>query len=377
MSAVKSVLIVGGGIAGLTLAYALQRNGIKARVIEAGKRSDRLGIGISLLSNALRALDRIELAETCFDKGIGFDGVTNRAADGAFLNETPMARQFRSDRPAACGILRKPLGDLLEAAAVGAGAAIDFSTTVARIEQDDDRVRATLSTGEVAEADVLVAADGVYSKTREAVFGAHLKPAYCGTGCWRHTAAASEQVKGITFYRTGSGPVLGAIPISPEHCYYFILENHAVSPFYPPEQLAGIFKERIAQFTAAPVARVRDALGPASVVNYRPFDILMAPGPWHRGRVVLVGDAAHSLTPQLTSGGGMAIEDAVVLAELLSEHSDVREALETYSRRRYARVEPIFETTLAICRNEQLPQPDHTVSMGHLQRGYELLAEAF
>lgn len=377
MPAVKSALIVGGGIAGLTLAYALQRDGIGARVIEAGKRSDRLGIGISLLGNALRALDRIGLAEPCFAKGIGFDLVVNRGADGTMLNETPMARQFRQDRPAACGILRKVLGDLLEQAAVGAGAAIDFSTTVAKIDQDDDGVKATLSTGEVVEADVLVAADGVYSKIREAVFGAHLKPAYCGTGCWRHTAASSEQVKGITFYRTGSGPVLGAIPISPEHCYYFILENHAVSPYYPPQQMAEIFKERMTQFTAAPVVEAREALGPASIVNYRPFDILMTPGPWHRGRVVLVGDAAHSLTPQLTSGGGMAIEDAVVLAELLAGTSDVRDALEAYSRRRYARVEPIFETTLAICRNEQQPQPDHTVSMHHLQRGYELLAEAF
>lgn len=377
MPAAKNVLIVGGGIAGLTLAYALERAGIRARIIEAGKRTDRLGVGISLLGNALRALDAIGLADVCLARGTGFDVVTNRDAASRLFNVAPIPGKFGKDRPAACGIMRTVLGDLLEDAALGAGASIDYSTTVRQIEQDQRGVTATLSTGEIVRSDLLVAADGVYSKTRAAVFGADLKPEYCGQGGWRYTAPRSEEIDGIVFYRADSGRVLGCIPISATTCYYFLLEDLPRSTHLPEEDLGRLFRERMEPFTSAPLVAARDLIGPDSYVSYRPFDIMLAPAPWHRGRVVLVGDAAHSLTPQLTSGGGMAIEDAVVLAEELRQASDLGEGLEAYSRRRFERVRSVYETSLAICRNEQNSQPDGEVSMGLLRRGHELLAAPF
>jgi 2-polyprenyl-6-methoxyphenol hydroxylase-like FAD-dependent oxidoreductase len=101
---------------------------------------------------------------------------------------------------------------------------------------------------------------------------------------------------------------------------------------------------------------VREALAQvteAKQVIYRPLDITLVPAPWHRGRVVLLGDAAHAPTPQMTSGGGLAIEDAVVLAECLATTGSAREALETYSKRRFDRAKTIWDASLQLCLYEQ------------------------
>lgn len=377
MAAAKNVLIVGGGIAGLTLACALQQIGITTRIIESGKRSDRLGTGISLLGNALRALDRIGLAETCLERGTGFDVVQNRDALGRVLSEFRSPRTFRADRPGACGIMRPVLGDLLEGAALAAGAQIDYSTTVSVIEQAPGGVRATLSSGEVVSADILAACDGAYSQTRKQVFGAEHRAVYCGQGGWRYTTERPADTIGMTFYTAADGRRIGCIPLSPDKCYYFILENQAEAPRMPPEKLGEMFRERLAGFEAPELIAARDRIDEAAHISFRPFDILLMPEPWRRGRVVLVGDAAHSLTPQLTSGGGMAIEDAVVLAEELAGTDDAEAALDSYSSRRAARVAPIFDITYRICRSEQDPHGDKQLSLTLLQQGHELVAASF
>lgn len=377
MVAIKDALIIGGGIGGLTLAGSLQRVGIQTRIIESGKRSDRLGTGISLLGNALRALDRVGMADICIEAGAGFDTVTNLNGAGDVLASFDAPRTFRPDRPGAFGVMRPVLGDLLEDFAVTGGATIDYSTTVAGIDQTQGGARVTLSTGEVAPTDLVVAADGAYSKTRLAVFGDEFRPAYSGQGGWRYTTRRPENMNGLVLYRAADGAMLGGIPLSATQCYYFLLENQAQAPRMPADQLGALFKQRLASFTAPELVAAAEAIDQDSSISFRPYDILLMPAPWHKGRVVLIGDAAHALVPQLTSGGGMAIEDAVVLAEELSTASDASEALERYSARRAPRVGPIYETSLGICRSEQDPATDKSLSMQLLQKGHQLLAGAF
>lgn len=273
--------------------------------------------------------------------------------------------------------MRPVLGTVLEEAAVEAGATIDYSTTVSEIEQDADGVRATLSTGEVVCADILAACDGVYSQTRKQIFGAEHRPTYCGQGGWRYTTERPADTIGMTFYRTDDGRGIGCIPLSAEKCYYFILENQAEAPYMPPEKLGEMFRERMAGFDAPELITVRDRIDTAAHISFRPFDILLMPAPWRRGRVGLVGDAAHSLTPQLTSGGGMAIEDAVVLAEELARADDAEAALDSYSARRTARVGPIFDVSYRICCSEQNALADNELSLSLLQQGHELVSGPF
>lgn len=378
MAAVRQALVIGGGIGGLTLAGALQKAGVATRVIESGKRSDRLGTGISLLGNALRALDQVGLADRCIAAGHGFDKVVNYDAAGHLLDEAPLPRTFRADRPGAFGIMRPVLGEILESEAVAGGAQIDYSTTVARIEQPDGRpALVELSTGETIEVPLVVAADGAYSSTRRMIFGEDFRPVYSGQGVWRYTAPRCEGMDGLVFYRTPEGTVLGGIPLSQTHCYYFILENNRQRPRFDEDAFPALFKERMKPFTAPEVAAASALIGEGSHINFRPLDALFMPAPWHKGRVVLLGDAAHSLTPQLTSGGGMAIEDAVVLAEEVGRATDLSDALHAYHTRRSARVRGIYETSLAICMNEQAGDPDSATSMALLHKGYQLLTAPF
>lgn len=378
MAAVSTALIIGGGIGGLTLAGAFQKAGIATRVIESGKRSDRLGTGISLLGNALRALEQLGLADRCIEAGHGFDKVCNYDAAGHLLNDYRPPRTFREDRPGAFGIMRPVLAEILENEAVRAGAKIDYSTTPIRIQQVDGRpALVELSTGETIETPLIVAADGAYSSTRRMAFGDAYQPIYSGQGVWRYTTPRAETMDGLVFYRSPHGAVLGGIPLSREACYYFILENARERPRFDEASFPILFKERMMPFSAPEVTAAAALIDADSAINFRPLDALLMPAPWYQGRVVLLGDAAHSLTPQLTSGGGMAIEDALVLAHEVSRTSDIGDALQAYDRRRIPRVRGIYETSLAICKIEQAGQQTSDRSMALLRKGHELLAEAF
>jgi len=376
MAAVKNVLVVGAGIGGLTAAAALRGKGIGCRVIEIGKPSDRLGTGIMLLGNCLRALDTLGLADPCIEVGYSYEHVVWYDVDGNLVREQQTPNLFRAGRPANVGLMRPVLGNLLEANALKLGVRIDFQTTVDNIKQSESGVLVHLSTGEEVATDLVVAADGVYSKTRSMVFGAGHRPQFCGQGGWRYTTLRSEKLYGMTFYRVPNRAALGGLPLSKTHCYYFFLENEPKATHKPDDQLIEMFKRHVAPYTAPELRAAWDRIDEHSHISYRPFDILLMPEPWYKGRVVLIGDAAHSLTPQLTSGGGMAIEDAVVLAEELAGREDLPGALNAFMRRRGERVKSIFETSLAICRNEQTGHDDQ-VAWNLLKKGYEVLAAPF
>ncbi|WP_263588042.1 FAD-dependent monooxygenase [Sphingopyxis sp. GC21] len=376
MGAVRDVVIVGGGIGGLSLAVALRRVGVGARIVEKGSRANRLGTGISLLGNTLRALDALGLADICVAAGHGYDSVKTRDATGRLIDEMRPPRTFRADRPGAFGIMRPVLADILENAATSAGASIEFEATVTAFEQRSDGIDVTLSTGERVSADLVVGADGAYSATRSAVFGDAFAPAYCGQSGIRLTAARPASMDGVTFYRAPEGDVVGAIPLSRERCYYFVLETGERQNYLEPARIAEIWRNRMKPFSAPELVETAEMVSADSPISYRPFDVLMMPLPWHRGRVVLLGDALHSMSPQLTSGGGMAIEDAVVLAEILANATDVEAALTAFGERREPRVRGIFETSLGICELEQSPSFEgHKKSMELMGRGFQLLAE--
>ncbi|WP_375779390.1 FAD-dependent oxidoreductase [Bradyrhizobium sp. ma5] len=374
MAAVKKVIVVGGGIGGLTVAHALQRIGVSARVIEMGDKRDRIGTGITLLGNALRALAELGLVEACLEGGHGWDVVSVRDAAGATVSEQSSPRIWDPDRPAAMGIMRPRLGQVLEDFATKSGARIDFNTTIIRIDQDNEGVTVQLSNGETDRADLLIAADGVYSKTRQKIFGEEFKTHYAGQGVWRYTVPRTEAINGFVIYRAPTGRMVGALPLSKELCYLFSLESTDEKLRIRQNQVCDYLRNLLAPFTAPELVEAAKMIGEDKHISYRPFDVLMMPAPWHRGRVVLLGDAAHSLTPQMTSGGGMAIEDALVLSQELDRNDDLETALADYSHRREQRVKRVYDTGYAICQEERKPVHGREYAMGLLREGYAFLA---
>jgi 2-polyprenyl-6-methoxyphenol hydroxylase-like FAD-dependent oxidoreductase len=370
------VAVIGAGIAGLSAAVGLARQGIEVDVIEADAPQERTGAGISLLGNALRALGELDLADPCLEAGYGFDTIDIVDGDGNVMMSDRAPRSFRPDRPASFGILRSKLHSVLADAAADAGARFCYQCTVASIEQDKERVDLTLSTGEQLRADLVVAADGSYSSTRAAVFGGQFAPVYVGQGVWRITFRRPEHLHGLVLMRNQAGQAGGAIPLSDDLCYVFILENSAERVRIDDGQLRELMAARLAAFSAPLMRAAAESIADATV-TYRPFDTLLMPTPWHRGRVVLIGDAAHALTPQMTSGGGLALEDAVVLSRLISDGRPVADVLDEFSSCRFSRVKQVYDASLQICQWEQMAEYDRSLMAKLMGDTHAFLAGPF
>jgi len=370
MNEIKRVLIVGSGIGGATAAYALRRVGIDVHCIDIKPESSSAGSGICLLQNTLRALDMIGLAQPCLESGMSF---------GAFLQFDSAGQLLRSNpAPPSCGIRRPELARILESAAKEAGAVLDHGLTVESLNDRGDCVEVRFSDGREATYDLVVAADGAYSKLRQQVFGVDCRPRFAGQSVWRFNAPRPDQVEGFCLYRTPSGGTVGSFPTSKDSCYIFYLETSKEPLRIPEDQAHLLIRERLAEYTAPAVREALAHVTEAKQVIFRPLDVTLVPAPWNRGRVVLLGDAAHAPTPQMTSGGGMAIEDAVVLAECLSTTNTAREALAAYSARRFDRVKVICDASLQLCQYEQQdPIGNREKSAALLLQTYQYLGQPF
>ncbi len=369
-------VVIGGGIAGLSAATGLARQGAEVDVVEVGSPQESTGAGISLLGNALRALDELQLADPCLEAGYGFDTIDIVDGEGNILMSDRPPRTFRPDRPASCGILRSKLYNVLANGATAGGARLHYETTVTSMVQESGGVDVTLSNGQEIRADLVIAADGTYSSTRASVFGDGLVPEYAGQGAWRITFPRPAELQGLVLMRNRAGQAGGAIPLSETSCYVFILENTPERVRMSDDQLPELMAERLAGFNAPLMAAAAASLGDASV-TYRPFDILLVANPWHRGRVVLIGDAAHSLTPQMTSGGGLALEDSVVLSRLIGTGRPIPDVLDEFSAARYPRVKQVYDASLQICQWEQLAEYDRSLMQQLMGQTHAFLAGAF
>jgi 2-polyprenyl-6-methoxyphenol hydroxylase-like FAD-dependent oxidoreductase len=134
----------------------------------------------------------------------------------------------------------------------------------------------------------------------------------------------------------------GLNPVSRDEMYMFFMEPVPENTWIPPEKWPELLKERLRPFGGR-IAELRETLDENSQVNYRPLEMLLLPPPWHNGRVILIGDAAHATTPHCAYGAGLAVEDAVVLAELLEAEQTLPAAFEKFMQRRFARCRDVVE----------------------------------
>jgi 2-polyprenyl-6-methoxyphenol hydroxylase-like FAD-dependent oxidoreductase len=364
-------LVVGGGIGGLSTAIALRQRGVEVDVVEINPRWDVYGVGIIQPGNAIRALDALGLAEKAVAQGFAMKGSRFHDSQGNLLGQVPALDLLGPKYPPMNGITRPKLHTLFQDAVKAAGASVRLGSTVDAVHVDG---RVTFSDGGDDAYDLVVGADGIHSTVRQLVFEDAPTPEYTGQVVWRYNVPRPEGLETLDMF-VGSNGKAGFVPLAPDLMYILYIEAVPTENVRMDDaRLADIFRERLAEF-GGPVAEIRDRYltDPAAVV-VRPVESLLVPKPWHRGRVVLVGDSAHATSPHVGQGGAMAMEDAIVLAEEVTS-GDLESALGRYVERRFLRCQEIWRIShqIGTWEIEHTPPPEADF-VGLTMRSVELTA---
>lgn len=341
MPAIERALVIGGGIGGLTAGVALRQAGIEVDLVEINPKFTVYGVGIIQPNNTLRALDRIGLAAECVERGAPFSGWRIHDADGNFLMEARNESRAAPDFPPNNGITRPDLQKVLSRAAYAYGVAIRLGTRVEELTDRGDHVDVAFSDGTAKSYDFVIGSDGLYSDTRKRLFGEIVTPQFTGQSVWRYNFPRPKRVVSGEIH-IGPHTKVGLTPMRPDLMYMFMVSAEPGNPWMPTDQLARMMRERLAGFTGF-IAELREQIiDPAGVV-YKPMENLLLPAPWHKGRVLIIGDAAHATTPHLAQGAAMAIEDAVLLGELFRREEPLGILLAEFMRRRFDRARYVID----------------------------------
>jgi 2-polyprenyl-6-methoxyphenol hydroxylase-like FAD-dependent oxidoreductase len=335
MSRVRRVLVVGGGVGGLTAATAFAQRGVEVVLIERRPAFDVPGVGLGQPANALRIYDALGVLPEVLASGFSYDHMS--IFDPG--RELIVRHKFLlgDERiPAFCALSRLRLHEILLAAAEKAGVEVRCGLTASEIHDGNDGVTVDFSNGQTDSFDLLAGFDGIRSTTRLHLVGTAFVPRPSGYGAWRLQVPRPDYVRGMEFLQ-GIGSKAGAMPLADDFMYLFHIRPEARDAVFERDDYPALLRERLAQYGGY-IAEIRASLDASSDIVYSPIEPMMLPWPWFRGRVVIGGDAAHVFAPHLTQGAAMAAEDAYVLVnEVLTEDVPVEARLMRYSRKRYAR----------------------------------------
>jgi 2-polyprenyl-6-methoxyphenol hydroxylase-like FAD-dependent oxidoreductase len=344
--AAQNVLVVGAGAAGTATAILLAEAGVAVDLVEVKPEPATVGSGITLQGNALRVLRRLGVWDEVRATGFAFDGLGLRAPDpaGTLLVEMPDARTGGPDLPATVGMPRPDLARILLDRAAAVGAKVRFGTTPTALDQDADGVDVTFADGSAGRYDVVVGADGIRSWTRRAL-GIPLETRATGMGIWRAFGPRPDSVTRTDLYYGGPSYIAGYCPTGADSLYAYVVEDARDRSTLTPRQQLDTMRELAAAYHG-PWDDIRATLTDPDRVNYTWFETHVLDAPWNRGRVVLVGDAAHSCPPTLAQGAAQALEDAAVLGELLVDRDRVDQDLwDAFHARRVDRARTVVEAS--------------------------------
>lgn len=360
MSDIRRVLVVGGGVGGLTAATAFAQRGVEVLLIERRPTFEVPGIGLGQPANALRVYEALGLLPEilasgfCYDRMWIFDQRRTLIAEHRFLLGDEKI-------PAFCALSRLRLHEILLAGAQRAGVKVRTGLTVGAIRDEADGATAEFSDGGGASFDLIAGFDGIRSTTRLRVCGTAFAPRPSGYGGWRVQVPRCDDVRGMEFLQ-GIGSKTGAMPLANDLMYVFHIRPEAPDAIFRREDYVDLFRQRLAGYGSY-VAEVAAALDDKSDIVYSPIEPLLLPWPWFRGRVVLGGDAAHAFPPHLTQGAAMAAEDAYILArEALNTDIPLQARLLRYSQARYARCAFVYTFSYQWMLDEQGVRTPHDLA---------------
>lgn len=370
MALIQNALIVGGGVGGMCAAIQLRKQGIAVDLIEINPNWAPDGAGITISGPTLRALREVGVIDEVLREGGHWNAVDVCGPQGDLRMTVPVAPALGAeDLPGAGGIMRPVLADILGQATQQAGARVRLGLSFQTMTQDDDGVDVVFTDGSTGRYDLVIGADGVNSAVRKLVKPEFPGPQFTGQGSWR--AVVPRYSENSTIYM-GATTKAGMNPISATHCYLFVLDKRAGLDFIAPAEWPERLAELLVEF-GGHLGEIRDGLRSGSLkdakVLYRPLAGHMIQGPWHNGRIVLLGDTVHATTPHLASGAGIAIEGALVLAEELGRRHYLEGALLAYAGRHYDRARLVVTASGRMGKIEQAggSLDEHTAIMREAQ----------
>ena len=323
--AAVSIAIVGGGIGGLSLARELFRRGLSATVLERAPQLNPVGAGIIMNPNAMGVLER------------------NGLADEVRRDSWPYLTRETRDRRGRL-LATRDYGPLYEAGKLPRGALVHrahlLDVLYRSLPAGTVRFGQKVESVESLKADLVVGADGIHSQVRRETFG-EAPRRYMG---YRSHRLIMDNVAGTRCFTEylGRGQRIGLVPISESRLYLWTTFN------CPQGETASVdLPHLFAQFTDRSLQKIFRALPAPGSIIVTEIEELWAER-WSSGRVVLLGDAAHAMTPNIGQGAGMAMEDAAVLADELATKDDLQAALQSYAARRQPRVGNIVRVSRSV-----------------------------
>jgi 2-polyprenyl-6-methoxyphenol hydroxylase-like FAD-dependent oxidoreductase len=349
---VQRAVVVGAGIGGLVTALALAERGWDVRVVERAASLEPVGAGIVLAPNAMRALNALGVGEAVRERGHVPVSAGLRESSGRWIQHLPSSRG--SDGVPIVTIHRADLVEVLRAHLPST--ALTLECEVLGLHQSGDVVGVTTSAGEL-EAELVVGADGIRSLVRSALFPAHPEPQYGGYMAWRAIVDTSRLARAIEPVESwGRGRLFGIVPLAGDRAYLYATAKTPLARV--DTSLTGS-----ADGLRAAFAGWHDPI-PELLAGVRDEHVLAHPIYWlgrsldrfHLGRVALVGDAAHAMTPNLGQGACQAIEDAVTLAATV-DPADLARSLDRYSSARVPRATAVARLSYRIGRISHASNP--------------------
>jgi 2-polyprenyl-6-methoxyphenol hydroxylase-like FAD-dependent oxidoreductase len=327
-----SVGIIGGGIGGFTTAVALRRFGIEATVYERSPQLREMGAGMMLWANSARVMNELGLLNQIIPCGGATDNFLVRKQNGETMMQIATG-DF--EVPSIC-IPRAKLLSILVSKFPTEN--VKLSHEFQSLEQSENSVTVIFTNGETAKHDLIIGADGLRSRVRKQVFGAS-EPIYRGYQIWRGIGEASGMPENTSSETWGRGKRFGILNTADKQFTWYAAVNfpnkHADSPLGRKAELLNLFSD-----WHSPIGELIASTPEKLIMKNGAFDqVLMRK--WTKGTVALLGDSAHACTPNLGQGGGMAIEDALVLAKSLNAENSIESALHLYEKRRTSRTKHI------------------------------------
>ena len=329
-----NVGIVGGGIGGVATAVALQQAGIDAVVYERASEHREFGAGMMLWPNATRVLQGFGVLEDILARSGSSTHFLVRASSGTVLMDIALGK---FEVPAIC-MRRSDLLNIL--LSVVRPNCVQLGHKLNRLEQSKDRVRLTFESGRVTEHDLVIGADGIRSRVRSELFGS-IEPTYRGYSVWRGVAhyQGKDLRPGANSETWGAGKRFGILNVGQGKFTWYATANEPPrwlnSPTDWKRELLNSFQQ-----WHKPITDLIAATPDNEILKNGAYDLAHLRR-WTKGRVTLLGDAAHPCTPNLGQGGGMALEDAAMFARCLTEANTPEVALKRYERLRRHRTRHI------------------------------------